>query len=440
MSQIEVLFENIADRIIQEIGKAQKNIYVAVAWLTNKQLFDALLKKAQQGVFVRLMISNDETNQKSGIDYAQLSQIGDSETILVNPNIGGLMHHKLCIIDKTTIITGSFNWTFAADNSNHENIFIFQDENIAETCIHHFKEMVHHYLNSQPKSVYQNKKATPTFDKNKVDEQLKLAKIHFDKKEFELAFQHYEQAASLGSYVGQYEVGMAYKMGRGVAKNSAKAFEWLQKAASNRHKQAEYELGLAYYYAYGVEKNPAKAAEWFQKSAEQGHAPAQYWLAHCYRNGHGLPKNFIKAAEWVQKAAAQGHSSAQCALGVLYYKGQGVEKNPEMAAEWFQKSAEQGHSSAQCTLGWLYYEGQGVEKNFAKAFELFEKSAARNVHAQFMLGQCYESGLGVTQNLQQAKYWYQKASEQKHQKAARALAKISAKAFDLDDIPDDIPF
>lgn len=397
MSQIEVLFENIANRIIQEIGKAQSSIYVAVAWLTDKQLFDVLLQKAQQGVLVRLMISNDETNQKSGIDYVQLNQIGDSETSLVNPSMGGLMHNKLCIIDRLTIITGSYNWTNSANNRNHENIFIFQDKNIAETCIHHFKEMVHHYLNTQPKSIYQNKntKPTPTFDKDKADEQLKLAKYHLDKKEFELAFKYYEQAALLGSYMGQYEVAVSYKMGRGVAQNPAKAIEWLQKPASQGFILAEILLGECYYRGYGVAQDYEKAVKLFQKAAEQGVAAAQYMLAQCYYSGHGVPKDFGKEVEWLQKAVEQ--------------------KYP--------------YPFAQLQLGICYYFGRGVIKNHAKAFELFCKAAEKGIpHAQFMLGTCYEFGQGVNKDVKKAEYWYQKASEQNHSKAREALDRIN---FDM---------
>lgn len=61
----EVLFDGIADRLALKISKAKSSIYVAVAWLSNEKLFDALVAKAKQGVMVRLMISNDEQTQKN---------------------------------------------------------------------------------------------------------------------------------------------------------------------------------------------------------------------------------------------------------------------------------------------------------------------------------------------------------------------------------------
>ena len=46
--QTEAVFDNIAERIQEEIGKAKNSIYIAVAWFTNQQIFDALVSKAEE--------------------------------------------------------------------------------------------------------------------------------------------------------------------------------------------------------------------------------------------------------------------------------------------------------------------------------------------------------------------------------------------------------
>lgn len=43
--QREAIFENSASRIQEEINKTQKSIYIAVAWFTNKNLFDQITPK-----------------------------------------------------------------------------------------------------------------------------------------------------------------------------------------------------------------------------------------------------------------------------------------------------------------------------------------------------------------------------------------------------------
>ena len=71
--QTVAVFENIADRILIELEQASNSIYIAVAWLTNRNLFNVLMKKAQQGITVQLMLSNDHINEQSYIVYTQLN-------------------------------------------------------------------------------------------------------------------------------------------------------------------------------------------------------------------------------------------------------------------------------------------------------------------------------------------------------------------------------
>lgn len=104
--QTEAVFENISERIKQELWKTQKAIHIAVAWFTNKELFDILKIKAQNNCKVFIIINDDEINNNSSIPFDSL--------ILKNLKIfktgladNELMHNKFCIIDHNTVITGS---------------------------------------------------------------------------------------------------------------------------------------------------------------------------------------------------------------------------------------------------------------------------------------------------------------------------------------------
>ena len=56
--QTEAVFENIAERIQSEISKAQKSIFIAVAWFTNKNLFNSLVEKAIKLVEILIDTAN----------------------------------------------------------------------------------------------------------------------------------------------------------------------------------------------------------------------------------------------------------------------------------------------------------------------------------------------------------------------------------------------
>ena len=150
--QTEAIFENIAERILTEIQKANNSIYIAVAWFTNKSIFEQLIKKAKNGCQIQIIISNDLINENSSIDFNKLEKhngkvykIGNGDT--------ELMHNKFCIIDFNTVITGSYNWSYKAEN-NFENIVInSNDTSLAEQFVTEFNQMKKRYY---PNETIQN--------------------------------------------------------------------------------------------------------------------------------------------------------------------------------------------------------------------------------------------------------------------------------------------
>lgn len=142
--QTEAIFENIAERIQQEISKAQKSVFVAVAWFTNKNLFRELVKKARNGCTVSLIISNDSINLNSGINFNELVS-AKSKVFKIGNGESVLMHNKFCIIDYNTVITGSYNWSYKAE-TNFENVIVtYNDTVLAEQFITEFNNIRKRY-------------------------------------------------------------------------------------------------------------------------------------------------------------------------------------------------------------------------------------------------------------------------------------------------------
>ena len=103
--------------IAAHLSDAKSVVLVAMAYFTNNKLFDLLLKKAQQGLTVQLIIREDEINTSSGIDFEKLNIAGGEFSFIRN------LHHKFCVIDGVTVLTGSYNWTNQAEY-NHEDLTI----------------------------------------------------------------------------------------------------------------------------------------------------------------------------------------------------------------------------------------------------------------------------------------------------------------------------
>jgi hypothetical protein len=166
--QTEAVFENIAERIQQEISKAQKSVFIAVAWFTNKNLFNELVNKARNGCTVSLIISNDNINLNSSIDFEKLLT-NKSKVYKIGNGNSELMHNKFCVIDYSTVITGSCNWSYKAE-SNFENVIItINDTTLAAQFIYEFNNIRRQYY---PDAV--NEKIV--FPLNKIIKRLEILK------------------------------------------------------------------------------------------------------------------------------------------------------------------------------------------------------------------------------------------------------------------------
>jgi TPR repeat protein/serine/threonine protein kinase len=192
-----------------------------------------------------------------------------------------------------------------------------------------------------------------------------------------------------------------------------KEFNSLIEKAQNGDINAQFNLGLCYFDGSGVAQDHQKAVYWYTKAAEQGHVDAQSNLVDCYFDGSGVDQDYQKAVFWCTKAAEQGLAEAQCGLGLCYFDGSGVAQDYQKAVYWYTKAAEQGLAFAQYGLGSCYDNGSGVDQDYQKAVYWYTKAAEQgDAVAQFNLGFCYDNGSGVAQDYQKAVYWYTKAAEQ----------------------------
>jgi len=160
----------------------------------------------------------------------------------------------------------------------------------------------------------------------------------------------YLPLAEQGNVDAQFQAGMIYAMGKGIAEDDKQAAGWLGKAAGQGHREAQTKLGFMYATGKGVAQNYNTAVDWFYKAAEQGDVTAQYNLALMYASGQGAAKDNSLAFSWYNKAAAQGDPRAQYKLGDMYANGLGMEKNNKQAAVWYRKAAKQGLAEAIAAL------------------------------------------------------------------------------------------
>ena len=74
---------------------------------------------------------------------------------------------------------------------------------------------------------------------------------------------------------------------------------------------AQFNLGLLYETGRGVAEDPAQAAVWYERAALQGVAQAQFNLALLHQTGRGVEKNGAQALYWLEVAARHGKGAEQ---------------------------------------------------------------------------------------------------------------------------------
>ncbi|XVN44230.1 MAG: phospholipase D family protein [Rickettsia hoogstraalii] len=109
------------------IDKASTSIYVQAYGFTDVDIADSLIAAHKRGVQVKILLDKSNLYSK----YSKLSKIKSVGIDVLIDNVPGIAHNKVMIIDKYTVITGSFNFSKNADYKNAENVIIINDPIVA---------------------------------------------------------------------------------------------------------------------------------------------------------------------------------------------------------------------------------------------------------------------------------------------------------------------
>jgi hypothetical protein len=138
---MEVVFNNISDRIIEEIKCSALHLQICVAWLTNKRILEALIEHSKKLKFIEIIVQDNEENRRCSLYFNKLIA-NEVKVYFIKPiNEKGIIHHKFCVIDDIIVINGSFNWSQNAENNN-ENITIVESEELAIQYIIEFNNIL----------------------------------------------------------------------------------------------------------------------------------------------------------------------------------------------------------------------------------------------------------------------------------------------------------
>ncbi|KQT33395.1 sporulation protein [Sphingomonas sp. Leaf412] len=120
--------------------------------------------------------------------------------------------------------------------------------------------------------------------------------------EFARAVAEWRGPAANGDADAQFNLGQAYKLGRGVAVDQAAATEWFRKAAVQGHPKAVENYGLALFQ----DGKKAEALPWLEKSVARDEKRSELVLGTMLFNGDAVTRDWTRAYALVTRASQQG--------------------------------------------------------------------------------------------------------------------------------------
>jgi phospholipase D len=96
--------------------------------MTSPSIVEALIKAQKSDVTVRILLDKSNLRDK----WSKMGILLEAGIDIAIDNVSGIAHNKVMIIDEQIVITGSFNFTRAADTRNAENVIIINDAVIAK--------------------------------------------------------------------------------------------------------------------------------------------------------------------------------------------------------------------------------------------------------------------------------------------------------------------
>ena len=109
---------------------------------------------------------------------------------------------------------------------------------------------------------------------------------------------------------------------------------------------AQFDLGQAYRFGRGVKPDAAQSKKLFETAARTGHLQAQVSLGLLLFDTGDRDTAFV----WLKRAADRGDARAQLVTGTALFNGDGMKRDPLLGYAYVKKSAAQGFAPALPTL------------------------------------------------------------------------------------------
>jgi phosphatidylserine/phosphatidylglycerophosphate/cardiolipin synthase-like enzyme len=134
---------NCTDTIVQALGGAKHTSLAQAYSSTSAPIAKALLGEHKRGVQVQVILDKSQRSDK----YPSADFLANQGVPVVIDANHAIAHNKIIVIDGELVLTGSFNFTKAAQQKNAENLLILRDPALAAQYTQNWET---HRSHSQP--------------------------------------------------------------------------------------------------------------------------------------------------------------------------------------------------------------------------------------------------------------------------------------------------
>jgi len=116
------------EAIVRQISNAKSEILFQAYSFTSAPIAKALINAHKRGIKVEAILDKSQRTEK----YTSATFLANSGIPTLIDDRHAIAHNKIIIIDRETVITGSFNFSKVAEEKNAENLLIIRNKDLAK--------------------------------------------------------------------------------------------------------------------------------------------------------------------------------------------------------------------------------------------------------------------------------------------------------------------
>lgn len=115
--------------IVNELRDTKRTVLIQAYSFTSVPIARAMVEAHRRGVQVRVILDSSQRTEK----YSSADFLANAGIEVLIDEAHAIAHNKVMVLDGERVITGSFNFTKAAEDKNAENVVLLRSQEIAAT-------------------------------------------------------------------------------------------------------------------------------------------------------------------------------------------------------------------------------------------------------------------------------------------------------------------